>query len=157
MIGLVEHCESVDVRVLARRPWRYGNITIGQTRESITIAAPHLAPLIVQLDRTPQHFGGMRSWFRCPSCARRCAIVMRPPWSSRYACRHCCGVRYLSETSSRKERALLRVHRLRAALGASPDLDRPVPDRPPRGMIPSRFERLVAALAKAEARLGPAS
>ena len=40
------------------------------------------------------HFGGVRHWFSCPSCGRRCRILYG---GARFRCRLCRGARYESQ------------------------------------------------------------
>lgn len=51
----------------------------------------------LQIERTPCNYGGVRPWFRCPSCGRRCAVVYYGAPGGRYACRRCVRVTYLSQ------------------------------------------------------------
>jgi hypothetical protein len=79
----------------------------------------------VRIDRTPQHLGGSRAWFRCPACDRRCAILYP------VRCRKCLGLNYRSEHLSPNDRATLKAQRLRARLGdTSGNLSHPIPSKP---------------------------
>jgi hypothetical protein len=79
----------------------------------------------VSIDRTPQHLGGTRSWFLCPGCARRCAILYP------VRCRKCLGLHYKSEHLSPDSRASLRARRLRQRLGGpTVSLADPIPPKP---------------------------
>ena len=53
----------------------------------------------VDLDTTPCHFGGKRSWFLCPNttCGRRCRILYLAPGSPYFACRICLNLTYRSQ------------------------------------------------------------
>src|SRR5688572_847932 len=55
----------------------------------------------VALVATTQRLGGVRWWFSCPGCERRCAVLYRPPRRQRYACRICTGVDYDTQKASR--------------------------------------------------------
>ena len=61
----------------------------------------HTIDELVPIVTTAVHFGGVRHWFACPSCRRRCRIV----YGGRFRCRLCRGARY----ESQYERELLRV------------------------------------------------
>jgi len=49
---------------------------------------------LVPIVTTAMHFGGVRHWFLCPSCARRCRILYG---GSHFRCRRCYGARYESQ------------------------------------------------------------
>lgn len=46
---------------------------------------------------------GVRHWFLCPGCGRRCRILHRPPGVPRWACRACHGLGYRSCRAPRHE------------------------------------------------------
>src|SRR4051794_6141467 len=84
---------------------------------------------VVELARTPCNYGGNRLWFVCPnkSCSRRAGKLH---WvEGRFLCRLCHGLAYASQRRDEWLRAAYRAQRLRARLGAAPDLTRPVPPR----------------------------
>jgi hypothetical protein len=49
---------------------------------------------LIPIVTTAPHFGGVRHWFLCSSCARRCRIIYG---GSLFRCRRCCGARYDSQ------------------------------------------------------------
>lgn len=62
----------------------------------------------IQLERTPCHYGGSRTWFLCPAsgCGKRVAVL----YGARiYACRHCRELVYPSQHEGRSERATERA------------------------------------------------
>ena len=63
----------------------------------------------VDLTSTPCNFGGHRYWFSCPECGRRVATLHMPPWQTRFACRSCHNLTYLSRRDPS-------VHRMLAAI-----------------------------------------
>lgn len=66
-------------------------------------------------------FGGERPWFACPRCHRRVAkLYLR---SKRFACRHCHGLRYSSQSGDICGTASRKLRKLEARLG--PDWQRP--------------------------------
>jgi len=56
----------------------------------------------LQLLTTPQHYGGVRWWFRCPlavndePCARRVRKLYLPPGEKFFGCTHCHQLTYES-------------------------------------------------------------
>lgn len=56
----------------------------------------------VRLDATPQPFGGVRWWMRCPSCGDRRTVLYY--WRSMYRCQRCHGLPYRSQRATDQER-----------------------------------------------------
>ena len=50
----------------------------------------------VELQTTPCRYGGVRYWFSCPRCDRRCGCLYIAPRDSRWACRKCHDLTYKS-------------------------------------------------------------
>jgi ribosomal protein S27AE len=57
---------------------------------------------VVQIVTTPQHVG-VRRWFACPECSKRCAILYAPD-DTRLACGRCLGISYPSQRQSPAQR-----------------------------------------------------
>lgn len=100
----------------------------------------------VPLTYTVCHFGGDRPWFRCPACGQRCAVL----WGRvRFLCRLCQGVAYASQNESASDRAIRRVHEIRAKL----KVDGAIPIwliRRPRYMRHDRYRALIFELIQHE-------
>jgi hypothetical protein len=102
------------------------------------------------------HFGGFRPWFRCTKdaggghgCGRRVArLYLR---GHAFACRHCCGLAYLSQSENPRHRAITKAQKLRMRLSGSPSLLDPLPDKPARMHRPT-YHRLFGQLIAAEER-----
>jgi hypothetical protein len=92
----------------------------------------------IRLDYTPQHFGGSRAWFRCPSCGRRCGKLYG---GARFYCRSCWAVSYRTQHQGCRGRLLMRAQKMRLLLGGSANMTEPFPERPWR-MHRRRYERL---------------
>jgi hypothetical protein len=93
----------------------------------------------VGLDRTPQHYGGERVWWRCPTCTRRCAILYGGP---RFLCRKCHGLVYASSAETLDERMARKAERILARLGVvDGGLLTAFPPKPPR-MRHATYQRL---------------
>lgn len=97
------------------------------------------------------HFGGARPYFICPGvvdgqpCQRRVAKLYA---GGRYFCCRCCyRLSYASQSEGRNDRARRRADKIRARLGADPDIC--FPDRP-KGMWQTTYERLISQIAVAE-------
>ncbi|WP_336285470.1 hypothetical protein [Citrobacter arsenatis] len=57
---------------------------------------------------------GVRYWYCCPCCGRRCAVLYVT--HQQVACRQCCGLHYASQSESTQERMMRSVYRRRLAL-----------------------------------------
>jgi hypothetical protein len=97
----------------------------------------HLLPL----DRTPCNYGGERTWFRCPNCMGRYAILYQA--DEGYACRRCLGLAYRSQQESPGNRMMSRAQKIRRQLGGTSDLSLPFPAKP-NGMWTITYFRLRA-------------
>ena len=95
---------------------------------------------VVWLDRTHCTYGGTRTWWRCPCCSRRVAILYigKTP-----ACRHCYRLAYRCERESVDSRATRQADKLRDRLGWIPGILHGNGPKP-KGMHWRTFERLQA-------------
>src|SRR5690606_14976642 len=90
---------------------------------------------LVPIVTTPMHFGGVRHWFRCPSCRRRCRIIYG---GALFQCRLCVGARYESQYEALPIRISGQRWKIRRRLeerGGKPwpfGLDDGFPEKPPR-------------------------
>jgi len=108
----------------------------------------------VPLTWTTCHLGGARPWFRC-YCRRRIAILyMRG--ASTFACRHCCGLAYASQSENPRYRAISKSQKFRMRLGGGPSILDPFAEKPPRMhwllSVASQGDGGAGALARAGAR-----
>jgi hypothetical protein len=122
--------ETLSIRLLAQSHQvvlRHGARVDGKER---TVEYP------IGIEKTPCHFGGTRTWFRCPSprCGRRVAVLYQGRF---FACRHCQRLVYASQSERREERLDRKADKLRERLGWDGDLR-----RRPRGMRRRTYERL---------------
>jgi hypothetical protein len=92
------------------------------------------------IDRTTCNYGGTRTWFSCPNCNARKAILYCA--SKRFLCRQCYGLNYSCQNEVYTDRMIRKARKLHSKLGASMDLQRPISDRP-HGMYRATFERLI--------------
>ncbi len=152
-------CESyhqLDVRELVRRGLLNNSGTITWTRgdhitgtisvqgdgDSITLAYVVDDKEIneqVTIGKTAVHLGGSRSWFLCPKCVRRVAVLYG---GKLFRCRHCHDLRYASQREMPRFRAIARIQRARIKLGGSANLSLPRPARP-RYMHNRTYENLL--------------
>jgi hypothetical protein len=79
------------------------------TRNGVAEDVDELVPLV----STPAPLGGRRLYFACPSCQRRCLILIG---GARFRCRQCYGAKYQSEYQHRALTVCDRRWRLRRLL-----------------------------------------
>ncbi len=96
---------------------------------------------VVMLESTPCTLGGRRSWFRCPTCARRVAVIYGV--GRLFACRICKGLPYASQRETDDDRATRRADRIRKQLGWMPGILNEAGVKP-KGMHWATFHQLVA-------------
>jgi len=98
----------------------------------------------VKLDRTPCNYGGERSWFICPFCGRRCAVLYID--GKHPACRKCYDLTYESCQKSGNifDMALLHLNSIERKIGVpeSQGLNIRFPKRP-KGMHHDTYRRLL--------------
>lgn len=109
----------------------------------------------VLVEYTEPHLGGVRPWFRCPSCGTRREKLYLPPRREKFACRECHELVYQSSRSSGNEidRARQRYKKAFARADAENRAPHPnnapyLPDRP-KGMHHDTFEDLLADVREA--------
>jgi len=93
----------------------------------------------IQLDRTHCNYGGHRTWFFCPHCHKRVAVLCSV--RGVFRCRICLRLPYSSQGEGRHDRMLRQARKRRDKLNASHDLFEPV-WRKPKGMHWKTFDRL---------------
>lgn len=130
----------------ATTTWRWSNglqVTISAIEANIELAYRYTfaegerdVRAHVSMERTPCRFGGSRSWFACPRCNRRVAILYL--WGYP-ACRACCRMGYPSQSEDAIDRSWRRTWKIETKLaGGASDWNY----RRPKGMRKATFERL---------------
>ena len=82
----------------------------------------------IPLELTTCHYGGVRRWFLCPGCGRRCAKLHFHV--SLFRCRRCHGLSYMSQLTAQFDRPRLAAQKIRRSLGGSSDLTARFPAKP---------------------------
>lgn len=87
------------------------------------------------------NYGGIRPWWRCRGCGRRCAIL----YGGRlFRCRHCHRLAYASSRESRADRMLRKANAIRDRLRDPPGrLAAGLTQARPKGMHRKTYWRLV--------------
>jgi hypothetical protein len=155
-LTLVEDCDAIDVRHLSRcgvltpgewiMTWRNPLDGTAVRRLAVragadTLLLSHLAcgksiSARLRLSHTSCGFGGQRSWFHCPVCDGRAAMLY--VHGNRLACRLCHELTYRSRRGSEFARAWNRFYRLGRHLTV--DFQRP------KGMHYAKCIRIMQAM-----------
>lgn len=100
----------------------------------------------VELDKTAQHFGGNRVWWKCPCCNARVGVLY---WQAcRWQCRKCARLVHESTRESDSSRAYARVNKVRRKLGWGGGLASPLGTRK-KGMHWKTYASLMQELTQA--------
>jgi hypothetical protein len=106
---LVELTHSIDVRRLKR------NRQVSARDAAIICVVAKRAPSQVRLVHLERPvFGGVRTYFLCPTCDRQCDLLYSQP---HIACRVCHRLAFASENESKIDRMLRQLHKRRDRLG----------------------------------------
>ncbi|MFN7822754.1 MAG: hypothetical protein ACK5PO_07370 [Bacteroidota bacterium] len=97
---------------------------------------------VLEVERTPCHYGGTRAWFRCPTCTRRVAIVYWRGGRS-FGCRVCWQLAYRSQSQDALARSISREARITARLTE--------PGLRPKGMHRKTFARILEEVERCDA------
>ena len=93
----------------------------------------------VTLDKTPCNYGGHRTWFLCPRCWQRVALLYGA--GKYFWCRQCYDLTYSSQQENRADRLMRKYRKIRARLGASNSFMEPILFKP-KNMHQKTFDRL---------------
>jgi hypothetical protein len=93
----------------------------------------------IKFDRTSCNYGGYRTWFLCPRCWTRVAILYGA--GKYFLCRHCYNLTFSSQQETPPFRLLRKARKIRERLGANGDIDAPIIIKP-LGMHYGTFNRL---------------
>lgn len=95
----------------------------------------------IWLTQTPCGFGGSRTWFACPRCHRRVAILYLWGYPR---CRTCCRMAYPSQSEDGIDRSWRRTRKIEKKLGGE------FPSGKPKWMRHATYERLWDACCREE-------
>jgi hypothetical protein len=141
-MGIAEHYPRIDLARLRRdREWSEGTTLEWVWRTARATITPRADGIEVQLagsqqaqsiafTETPCRFGGVRRWFRCPSCDCGCRVMYNV--RLRFACRRCHGLNYRSQHEKFADGALRRARAIIARLSGEEPKGFPPYDFPPK-------------------------
>jgi hypothetical protein len=107
---LVERSHAIDVRRMKRN----GQIRSDETAITLCAIAGGGSSRIRLAHLERPVFGGVRTYFCCPACDRRCDLLYSRP---SIACRRCHNLAYASENEARASRTLRGMLKRRDRLG----------------------------------------
>ena len=94
---------------------------------------------VVRFERTACNYGGYRTWFLCPNCWKRVAVLYGA--AKYFLCRHCYDLTYAIQQEQKVDRLMRKARKIRERLGASGNLTEPIWQKP-KGMHQTTFDRL---------------
>ncbi|MBL1430685.1 MAG: hypothetical protein COA60_004100 [Robiginitomaculum sp.] len=97
-------------------------------------------PQHIILTRTKCNYGGFRTWFKCPDCKKKIAVLY---WQNYFKCRKCTKLHYASQYKSEWDRLCVKAKKIRRDLEGSENMSQPFPDRPKGMHMATYFNRLV--------------
>ncbi len=105
----------------------------------------------ISFDRTPCNYGGYRTWFLCPRCWKRVAVLYGA--GKYFFCRHCHDLAYGSQQEGTADRLMRKARKIRERLGACNNLLEPIFFKP-KNMHEKTFYRLRKEAVYADNLLG---
>lgn len=124
----------------------YGRIAVTHTPAGQRWPEPAYVVSIIAVD----HPFGPRLRFRCPVSGALVDALYLPAGADQFASRLAHGLSYATQSMRAPRRAEARARRIRTALGGTPDLGAPFPERPPRMWMRTWLRRRAEAGAGAE-------
>src|SRR5215470_15329712 len=99
----VEDCVRFDARVLLAKCRRAVDDapTRSFTWSWTEYGRPRSRNVTLPVTSTRQPFGGVRRWWVCPFCRRRCGVLLAVECQGPIACRRCHRARYMSDYPGR--------------------------------------------------------
>jgi hypothetical protein len=101
---VVEDCQTVSVFDLRQQGY-FSELKSDSANENARLAFSYSVKndqvkSLVDITKTPCHFGGFRVWFICPTCNKKVAVLYHPPYRTFCKCRSCHGLSYESRQLS---------------------------------------------------------
>lgn len=98
-----------------------------------------LVEQIISFSWTPCNYGDFRTWFLCPGCGKRIAVLYGA--GKYFLCRHCYNLAYSSQHEGKADWLRRKARKIRRQLGASENLFQPILFKP-KNMHQKTFDRL---------------
>jgi len=142
-VGCLDDLLPIDIRQLSRRrllltgkvsTWTWSmngavslkvHVHVERQRLIMRTSVPNASEVVehaVELTTTPCNYGGFRTWFLCPCCGSRVAILYA---NAEFACRRCFPLSYRSQRERSLERSIRRAERIRRRLSWIPGVLNP--------------------------------
>jgi hypothetical protein len=84
---LVEECQKIEINTFLR-------VAKLRLKESLINSELDIQGVVTGLLTSKTGFGGIRYWFKCPSCYKRVGTLFMHAISQKLACRVCLGLEY---------------------------------------------------------------
>ena len=108
---LVEDCDSLDISIISKYGMWFNSVFTeiedidGQKVLWIHYNTDLLGrrlhkKVYIEIVKSSPHFGGERSWLKCPGCGKRVRKLYRPPFKILFKCRTCHDLIYKSQESN---------------------------------------------------------
>jgi hypothetical protein len=83
---------------------------------------------VISFGQTQCNYGGYRTWFICPRCYRRIAVLYGT--GKYFYCRHCYGLTYSSQQENHPNRLMRKSNKIQKRLGGDENLMDSFPEKP---------------------------
>ncbi|MCW5203227.1 hypothetical protein VU12_09845 [Desulfobulbus sp. US4] len=93
----------------------------------------------IPFELTPCNYGGHRTWFLCPHCMKRVAVLYGA--GKDFLCRHCHDLVYTSQQENESFRLIHKAQKIRRRLNAPGSIAEPILFKP-KHMHQKTFDRL---------------
>ena len=140
--------QTASIRYEAHLEDTYGRIRLLYTSTDYWTGEKRTQDYWVNLESTPQPFGGRRWWFVCPKRGHRVAKLYLPIGAHTFASRRAYHLGYRSQRESPRDRALSQAFKLRGRLGSDDGIGEYI--LRPKGMHGTTFERAMIRVEAAE-------
>ena len=119
----IEQCEQISISVVVRQQKYHilkikPNISLGEFN-SIMIqrldnlclrSLMHNSPSKLSFTSSTLYFGGIRYWFKCPTCGNRVGKLYKPGHEEKFKCRQCHNLTYKSTQTHNQKVSMTLKH-----------------------------------------------
>lgn len=110
-------CGFISMGFVATLGAEDGELSLRYSATDYWTGEPRNLDYVIRLVATPQPFGGVRWWFKCPMTGRRVSKLHMPAGRLTFASRQAYRLGYASQRQSPRDRAISQAFKLRRRLG----------------------------------------